>query len=280
LRIGVDSYSYHRLLGEVRPGETAPADRLADGGLAVLAELRPLALDAVSLQTCYLPADAAAVEELRAEAAPMELTLAWGAPNGLELGASAPALEDLFRWIRLAADAGCETLRIVAGGPALRPRSDEWPDAVEPLRAAAERARDVGVTLALENHGDLTADQLTALLAAVDDEAVQVCFDSANAARVGDNVLTAARRLAPAVRMVHLKDIEPVEAASAAVAGPCSVPFGDGVIPLEELLRIFARSEPAPAIFVELGQLRPGADERQLVAQAVAWLRLHAAETT
>jgi len=48
-----------------------------------------------------------------------------------------------------------------------------------------------------------TTDQLTALLATVNDDAVQVCYDSANAAGLGDDVAAAARRLAPTVRMVH-----------------------------------------------------------------------------
>jgi sugar phosphate isomerase/epimerase len=278
LRIGVDSYSYHRLLGEVRPGERDPGRRLADGGRAVIEELRPLGLDAVSLQTSYLPADARTVEELRAAAAPMELTLAWGAPNGVELGRNAGALDDLLEWIELAAHIQLRLIRIVAGGPSFRERATEWPNAVPLLRRAAAHAQEHRVTLALENHGDLTVEQLSALLDAVDHEALQVCFDSANAARVGDDVLAAAARLASRIRMVHLKDIEPVENAASVVAGPCSVPFGEGIVPLLELVRLVAGSVAQPTLFVELGQLRPDTDERELLAQCVDWLRRDAAD--
>ena len=38
--IGVDSYSYHRLLGEIRPGEDDPGDRFARG-LQSIQELYP-----------------------------------------------------------------------------------------------------------------------------------------------------------------------------------------------------------------------------------------------
>ena len=50
MRIGVDSYAFHRFLGELRPGESAPAERwddpLGDPTAAALA----LGLEAVSLQ--------------------------------------------------------------------------------------------------------------------------------------------------------------------------------------------------------------------------------------
>ena len=83
LRIGVDSYSYHRLLGEVRPGEAPSRERLSDGGFAVIAEARRLGLDGVSLETCFLGAlDLTQVRALVDSAYPLEVVFAWGAPNG------------------------------------------------------------------------------------------------------------------------------------------------------------------------------------------------------
>src|SRR5947207_1264402 len=161
MRIGVDSYTYHRLLGELRAGEEDPGERLADGGAAVLSEARALGVDAVSLETCYLgPPSELDIAALRQSAAGLELALSWGAPEGLALGTRSDALDDLLDWIRLAPALDCRLMRVVAGGPRLRARADEWPATVAPLRRAAERAHELGVGLALENHGDLTAAQI------------------------------------------------------------------------------------------------------------------------
>ncbi len=281
MRIGVDSYTYHRLLGELRAGENDPGERLADGGASVVAEARGLAVGAVALETCYLPAprqlDAPA---LREAAAGLELCLSWGAPDGLELGRRAGARDDLLAWIELAPTLGVGLIRIVVAGPRLHADADEWPNAVAPLRTAAERAHGLGLELALENHGDLTAAQVDALLTAVGHPALGVCFDTANALRVGDDVVEASRLLAPRVRMVHLKDVEPVESAADPVAGPCSVPYGDGVVPVETVLSTLAAGGFDGLVCVEIAQLAPGADERALAAGCVEWLRAHLGSET
>ena len=75
-----------------------------------------------------------------------------------------------------------------------------------PARRGVCRRPRPRTRLALENHGDLTADELERLVEQVGD--LRVCFDTANALRVGDDVAAAARRLAPAVEIVHLKDCE------------------------------------------------------------------------
>lgn len=274
MRIGIDSYTYHRLLGELRPGEEDPGERLPDGGPAVVAEAKALGVDGVSLETCYLgPPARLDADVLVAASGGLELALSWGAPDGLALGRRPEALDELFDWIRLAPELGCRLMRVVAAGPRLRAYADEWPNAVAPLRRAAEHAADLGLELALENHGDLTAAQIDALLDAVAHPALGVCFDAANAPRVGDDVLEATRLLAPRVRLVHLKDVEPVERAADPVAGPCSVPYGEGIVPLEDVLSTLAAAGFEGLVCVEIAQLAPGADERALAARCVEWLR-------
>jgi sugar phosphate isomerase/epimerase len=203
VRIGLDSYTYHRLLGELRPGEEDPGERLADGGAAVISEARALDVDAVSLETCYLgPPSRLGVGALSQAADGLELALSWGTHEGFALGARTDALDDLLDWVRIASSLGCRLMRVVAGGPRQRARADDWPATVAPLRRAAEHARELGVELALENHGDLTAAQIDALLDTVANPALGVCFDTANAPRVGDDTLAACHLLAARVRMV------------------------------------------------------------------------------
>jgi len=262
--IGVDSYSYHRLLGEIRRGETPPLHVFERGSLDVVAEARRLALDFVLLQTSFLGEPGAFdADAFLAEAGDLALGISWGAPEGLEFGERADALGDLLAWLEPAAALGLPVMRIVAGGPAHR---REVPDALAgPLRDACAAARDHGLRLALENHGDLDAGQLEQLLDQVDD--LCLCFDTANALRVGDDVAEAARRLAERIEILHLKDC--VGSWDDPVAGPVSVPLGEGVIPVDEVLDAC----PGALACIELGQIAPGAGERALVGTYVEYLR-------
>jgi sugar phosphate isomerase/epimerase len=273
-RVGVDSYSYHRLLGEVRRGETPTLHLFPRGSLDVVAEARRLALDFALLQTSFLGDPAAfPADEYRAEAGDVALGLSWGAPEGLEFGERREALVSLLSWLPVAARLDLHVMRIVAGGPAHRGQAPASLPAL--LREACAAAREHGLRLALENHGDLTAAQIEQLLDEVGGD-LRVCFDTANALRVGDDPVEAARLLGPRVELVHLKDCEPLDTVRDPVAGPCSVPFGAGVVELDPVLDALEEAEFTGLVCVEIAQLGPGADERELVADGVRWLRARA----
>ena len=76
-----------------------------------------------------------------------------------------------------------------------------------------------------------------------------------------------ARRLAPAIEILHLKDC--LGAWEDPVAGPVSVPLGEGVIPIDEVLDAC----PDALACIELGQLSPDSRERTLVGTYVEYLR-------
>lgn len=276
MRVGVDSYSYHRLLGEVRPGELDPGRRFAGGAADVLAECRRLGVAVASLETCFLapPAELDPAALVTA-AGGVEIVLAWGHPHGLELGSRRDRVEELRSWIELAPAVGCALVRLVAGSP--RFRRDGLPDgALERLASvladACRWADDAGVQLALENHGDVTAHEIGTLLGLVASPTLGVCLDTANALRVGDDPLEAARALAGATRMVHLKDCESSVGIDP-LTGPRSVAYGDGIVPLEAILGALADVGFAGPVCVELGHLGPGkVDEVALVERSVAWL--------
>ncbi|MBV8080115.1 MAG: TIM barrel protein [Actinobacteria bacterium] len=224
-------------------------------------EARRAGAEAVSLEACFLDGPVAADG--------LDVVYSWGAPNGLEFGASEAGLADLLAWIERAEE---KLMRIVVAGPALRGREPvevSLERTVRPLERAAEAARAAGMRLAVENHGDITAAELAWLLDRVD---VGVCFDTANALRVGDDVLEAAELLGPRIEMIHLKDVEPLTPATDPVAGPRSVAYGTGAVPVEAVLD---RLRFDGLVCIELGQLGPGDDERALVAAGVEWLRAY-----
>lgn len=267
MRTGVDSYSYHRLLGETRPGEDEPARENHMTTRDVILEATLLGADVLALETCFLTTDeAAGLAELAADtAAGIELAVSWGHPNGILYGRDQGAIAELEQWIDRAAAAGCRLVRLVAAGPLVERDDDRVDRTATVLQRLAERAAEHGVMLAIENHADFTAEELESVMSQVEPEAVGVCFDTANALRVGDDPLDAVRRLADRVVMVHLKDV--ASGPTTAATGPSSVPLGSGVVPVAGVLDTLHATGFAGPVCVELGHLGPGEhDERRLVA--------------
>lgn len=108
------------------------------------------------------------------------------------------------------------------------------------LRPIADRARDKGIQVAVENYG-LTSDQMVWLLDAADHENVGTLFDPCNYARMGEDPLEALLKIQDRVVYCHLKDTRADEqgTAEAFFAGSRfrpSVAVGDGDIDWAPLL--------------------------------------------
>ncbi len=284
MRIGVDTYSFHRMLGHLRPRERPSNHHLNDGGTSAIRLAVGLGADVISLQTCFLPAVNLVDEAALLEAAEgRELIVAWGAPDGLAYGTLPAATDDAHRWIDLSSRLGSSMMRIVLGGPRLRgqePMDTRRPRTVPILRELADHAASVGVAIAIENHGEISAADLERFLAEADRAALGVCYDSANAFRMGDDPVEAARLLADRVRMIHLKDVEVLDGITDLVAGPRSVPYGAGVIPVARVLHTLREAVRLGApVLVELGQISDGTDEPTFITDCLGWLRSFEAST-
>jgi sugar phosphate isomerase/epimerase len=249
----------------------------------VIAHAKSLGVDALFLETCYLPAPETLDDDLTADAAPVRLGFSWGHPwpagqfHGLDGGREPRAEIDLARWIDAAARLGHPFLRITAGSPASR--GDEAAELlverlVGPMRRAADRAAAVGVRLALENHGDLRARDILDLFARVDRPGVGVCLDTVNLVRVGDDMLAGTRALAPHALLVQLKDHPPGD--PTVPGGPVCVALGEGVAPLDEIIAILDHAGFGGPVCVELASLGGGdVDEMACIERSVGWLRDH-----
>src|SRR5262245_31117673 len=113
MKVGIDSYCYHRYFGEVYPSQAPTQERwTAEDFVRRAVELR---VDGVSLETCFLPGSAPGYwQRLKEtlEANQLEAVLAWGHPDGLEGGTNTGALADLVRSIFVASDLNCKVMRI------------------------------------------------------------------------------------------------------------------------------------------------------------------------
>jgi len=235
MQVAIDSYSYHRRYGELRAGEVAPPGVWPVEPAPAIAHARSLGVDALFLETCYLPAPESFDVSLAAAAAPVRLGFSWGHPwpagryHGLDGGREPGAEVELRRWIEAAGRLGHPVLRITAGSPASRgdePAGVLVARLVEPMRRAADAAASLGVRLALENHGDLRASDILDLFERVGSPDLGVCLDNVNLVRVGDDMLEGTRALAPHTLLVQLKDHLPGD--PTVPGGPVCVALGEG----------------------------------------------------
>ena len=279
MRLGLDSYSYHRYFGELREGEEDPGIRWSHEEF--MGRAGELGLDGVSLETCYLPMDDPALpERLAAQAAEhgLELVLAWGHPGGLHMGTSAAARRRMLDALPIAAAAGCRLVRIVVGTFTHWGLEPEAPilDRVVPLVAeGCERAADLGLELAIETHCDLTLDALCELLDRVGRPDLGVVLDTANLVRIGEDLREGTRRLAPFARMLHVKDLllarrrlrQPRRLVAVLRAG------GGGPGPGRRPRRVARRALRRPGVRGDRGRCRTGRTRMTWWPASVAWLR-------
>jgi hypothetical protein len=107
----------------------------------------------------------------------------------------------------------------------------------------------------LETHEEITSFELVRLVEAVGPDAVGITFDSANVVQRAEHPMWAARRVAPYVRQMHLKD-------TALFHGDGGIlfqmrPNGEGVVNLDELLPLLQEANPDLNLSLEVASARP-----------------------
>src|SRR5579871_2021696 len=125
MKIGIDSYCYHRYFGDVYPGLQQPPRRTMTVW-DFLTRARQLGVAGVSLESCYFPScDAEFLQRLRdkLDLHGLERVWAWGHPNGLCSGTNREAARDLVQHLAYARAIGAGVMRIVGGSRRTRPPS-------------------------------------------------------------------------------------------------------------------------------------------------------------
>lgn len=277
MKLGIDSYSFHRQFGEAYPGlETLPAQRWSVWDF--LDTVDRLGAKAVSLESCFLPVgdrDLTRALAARLDAGGVERVWAWGHPRGLESGQAPDQLEAGIASLSDAAAVGAKVMRICAGGRGTRVGTwAQQREALLPLLARfTQAAKALGITLALENHIDLYADEVLDLIESLGSEHFGLCFDTANNLRLYEDPHEVARRLAPHARATHIKDIRPLGGDPETIAFWPSVPVGDGLLKMPEILQALHDARYQGVLAVEIDYLAPGhGTEEQAVAKSLAYL--------
>lgn len=166
-------------------------------------------------------------------------------------------VEGLAEAIPAAAALGARVLRVLASPVLEGARAAyvaSWDaylaEVVARLRAVIPLAEHHGITLALENHQDLTADDLLQIVAEVGGPNIGVTFDPVNALIVAEDPFTVLHRLAPHVRNVHLADYIAYPSHEGWRLVRCAL--GEGDLNLRRLLVLLAALAPGASCQIEL----------------------------
>jgi sugar phosphate isomerase/epimerase len=114
------------------------------------------------------------------------------------------------------------------------------------------RALDAGVTLAVENHQDFGSEELLSIAREAGDHA-GVVLDTGNPLAVGEDPVAFARRVAPLVRHVHLKDYRAQFTEEGFRLVRCAL--GEGCIPFDEIRAVLEAQHPSLTASIELAAL-------------------------
>jgi sugar phosphate isomerase/epimerase len=116
--------------------------------------------------------------------------------------------------------------------------------AIEGLSTVAPQAEEMGITLLLENHEDITATQVAGILDRVDHPHVQALFDYGNSAIFMEEPEESVRVLGKYSRSAHLKDHVTIPADGIDFTEPrwLGVPLGEGHLPIVETTRELQRA--------------------------------------
>jgi sugar phosphate isomerase/epimerase len=259
MKIGIDSYCYHRYFGEVYPVQTA-----ADFTMTIddfLDRAVELGADGVSLESCFLPRrDSAYLSELggRLDELGLERVYAWGHPNGLLGGKSPEAYDDMLASVAQARAVKADVMRVVGNNG--RYRLDEHEKQIDRLSAlfsrAVTEAEAQGVRLAIENHQDFTLEELATLFENVDSPYLGLTFDSGNCLRLLDDPIKGLKRVADRVLATHIKDIRLQKGMSAdRWQFFACVPAGEGVVDLRGIIDILGRAGYSGMLTIEVDYL-------------------------
>ena len=213
MKVGIDSYCYHRFFGEVYPDQKPPEKKMTMHDF--LKRAKELKVDGVSLESCFFPrkVDQAWYRDLKAQLDDYKFdrVYAWGHPDGLERGQNWTAYEEMVAGIPNAKAIGADVMRVVGSSLMFRhePHGPQVKALVKMFKKAVKVAKDNGVKLAVENHIDFTSDEILQMLELVDSEYFGLNFDTGNFLRLLDDPIKGMEKLAPYVLATHVKDLMP-----------------------------------------------------------------------
>lgn len=279
MKVGIDSYCFHRYFGEVYPHQTAPEKNMTMEDF--LAYAKELDVDGVSLESCFFPTtEEAWFNDLKAQLDDygFDRVYAWGHPDGLEAGKNRDEFESMITQVKNAKLIGADVMRVVASSLMFRfePHGPQIDILVDWFKEAVKVAEDYDVKLAVENHIDYTSDECVELLERVDSPYLGLNLDTGNFLRLLDDPVDGTRKLASRVFATHIKDLKPVRGLNATEwYFFSSTPVGDGLVDNQKIAQLLYDANYQGFLAVETDSLHPDYEnqEHEAVAKSVKKLK-------
>jgi len=279
MKVGIDSYCYHRFFGEVYPHQNQPAKQMTLEDF--IKRAKELDVDGVSLESCFVPRfDQEYLSEIKGmlDEFNFDRVYAWGHPDGLEGGKNEAAYDEMVEHIEYANAIGAEVMRVV--GSSLMFRFEDHGPQIEKLSRMFTNAMKVadtyGIKMADENHIDYNADEMLELIHNVNHPNFGINFDTGNFLRVLDDPIQGMEKLAKFTFSTHVKDlkINPQAAVNDWYFFSCT-PVGDGLVDNQKLAQLLKNANYEGFLAMEIDTLHPdyNDDEDSAVAQSVKELK-------
>jgi sugar phosphate isomerase/epimerase len=279
MKIGIDSYCYHRFFGDVYPQQKQPPAQLSLEWF--LKRAKDLKVDGVAVEPPLIARlDASYLSEVKGmlDEYKLDRVYAWGHPDGLEGGRSEKAFADMMKSLDYAAAIGAKVMRVCGAslmfrnephGPMLEKLARQFSEAV---KEAAKR----DIRIADENHIDFNSDEMLALIKAVTSPYFGINFDTGNFMRVLDDPIKGMEKLAKYTFSTHVKDLKPNKQASVDDWFFFSAtPVGDGLVDNQKLAQLLKNANYQGFLAVEIDFLHPDykLEEDKAVAASIKELR-------
>lgn len=285
MKVGIDSYCYHRFFGEVYPQQPKPSKQMTLEDF--LKRAKELAVDGVSLESCFIPGlDREYLSHIKGilDEYKLDRVFAWGHPDGLEGGKNKKMYDEMVKCIEYASEIGAKVMRVV--GSSLMFRFEPHEPQIERLSKmfsdAVKVAKKYNIKLAVENHIDFNSDEMLKIIKNVNSPYLGINFDSGNFVRVLDDPVKAMGKLAKYVYATHIKDLKVQEgvAVDEWYFFSCT-PVGDGgIVDNQKLAQILKDNNYEGYLAVEIDFLHPDYkfDEDKAVVRSIKELKRIARE--
>lgn len=113
---------------------------------------------------------------------------------------------------------------------------------VKVLKDVKELAEEYQIKITLENHLELTSDELIGLIKTVDSESIGVCFDTGNTLGLLEDPVEACKKLLPYIYTTHVKD--GIIYSTDEGASWVGTTLGEGFVDLPSIFKLIHKAHP------------------------------------
>ena len=181
-----------------------------------------------------------------------------------EIGTAGYSSDHLGAYIRIAAGFNSHVLRTV-----LNAGKDQTGEIRSELLKIIPQLEKTGLTLAIENHFDLTPEELIRLIEEINHPSVMICIDPLNSITrlrgINETVMMLSRHIASA----HIKDVRIARKGTGFMISGCRL--GEGIAEAENYITWVYRANPRCNIFLEQW-MDPLESEEATLAEEEKWI--------